>query len=192
MNGEDDQPRFAGLDEAKTVPAENVPVAVETTAEVPSEAKSMGEVVPAPAAAERNGKLSPHRRRSRRNRKSSRRPRQLKRNRKWSRRWRHLKRNRRWPPELAALSPFLGHNRTGSRRFLIRRRLSQQRKPSRKKKLRFIIPRAAEGRAKRRASRNVGRFLAAPDRRLSLPDASLMTQLPQSRSGAFFDLLARG
>ena len=55
-NGEEDQPRLAGLDEAKSAepvaePAA-VPVAVETTAEVPSEAKAMGEVVPAPAAAE--------------------------------------------------------------------------------------------------------------------------------------------
>src|SRR6476661_4791561 len=50
-NGEEDQPRLAGIDEAKpaeAVPAP-VPVAVETTAEVPSEAKAMGEVVPAPA-----------------------------------------------------------------------------------------------------------------------------------------------
>ena len=50
-NGEEDQPRLAGIDEAKpaeTVPGP-VPVAVETTAEVPSEAKAMGEVVPAPA-----------------------------------------------------------------------------------------------------------------------------------------------
>src|SRR6476646_9259733 len=50
-NGEEDQPRLAGIDEAK--PAEAVPapvaVAVETTAEVPSEAKAMGEVIPAPA-----------------------------------------------------------------------------------------------------------------------------------------------
>src|SRR2546423_1650181 len=51
LNGEEDQPRLAGLDEAKTTePA--VPVAVETTAEVPSEAKAMGEVVPAPATPE--------------------------------------------------------------------------------------------------------------------------------------------
>jgi hypothetical protein len=51
-NGEEDQPRLAGIDETKTTetaaPAP-VPVAVETTAEVPSEAKAMGEVVPAPA-----------------------------------------------------------------------------------------------------------------------------------------------
>ncbi|HVF70119.1 MAG TPA: NAD(P)-binding domain-containing protein [Chthoniobacterales bacterium] len=51
-NGDQDQPSFAGLDEAKPVEPEKVPVAVETTAEVPSEAKSMGEVVPAPAAPE--------------------------------------------------------------------------------------------------------------------------------------------
>ncbi len=51
-NGEEDQPRLAGIDETKTTPTEQVPVAVETTAEVPSEAKSMGEVVPAPASVE--------------------------------------------------------------------------------------------------------------------------------------------
>src|ERR1043166_6361387 len=51
-NGEEDQPRLAGLDEAKAAEAAAVPVAVETTAEVPSEAKAMGEVVQAPAAAE--------------------------------------------------------------------------------------------------------------------------------------------
>jgi 3-hydroxyisobutyrate dehydrogenase-like beta-hydroxyacid dehydrogenase len=51
-NGEDDQPRLAGIDEGKTAELEPVPVAVETTAEVPSEAKEMGEVVPAPAAVE--------------------------------------------------------------------------------------------------------------------------------------------
>src|SRR3954451_20553809 len=51
-NGEDDQPRLAGLDEAKSAESAAVPVAVETTAEVPSEAKAMGEVVQAPAAAE--------------------------------------------------------------------------------------------------------------------------------------------
>jgi 3-hydroxyisobutyrate dehydrogenase-like beta-hydroxyacid dehydrogenase len=50
-NGEEDQPRLAGIDEGKTDP-EKVPVAVETSAEVPSEAKSMGEVVPAPVAVE--------------------------------------------------------------------------------------------------------------------------------------------
>ena len=50
-NGEEDQPRLAGIDENKATEAEPapVPVAVETTAEVPSEAKAMGEVMPAPA-----------------------------------------------------------------------------------------------------------------------------------------------
>lgn len=47
-NGEEDQPRLAGIDGDKTEQPEKVPVAVETSAEVPSEAKSMGEVVPAP------------------------------------------------------------------------------------------------------------------------------------------------
>ena len=51
-NGEDDQPRLAGIDEGGTPSPEIVPVAVETTAEVPSEAKAMGEVVQAPAAVE--------------------------------------------------------------------------------------------------------------------------------------------
>jgi hypothetical protein len=51
-NGEDDQPQLAGIDEGKTAEPEPVPVAVETTAEVPSEAKEMGEVVPAPTAEE--------------------------------------------------------------------------------------------------------------------------------------------
>lgn len=52
-NGDEDQPRLAGIDEGKTdQQPEKVPVAVETSAEVPSEAKSMGEVVPAPAAEE--------------------------------------------------------------------------------------------------------------------------------------------
>jgi len=51
-NGEENQPRLAGIDEGKTEQIEKVPVAVETTAEVPSEAKAMGEVVPAPAAVE--------------------------------------------------------------------------------------------------------------------------------------------
>lgn len=50
-NGEEDQPRLAGIDESKTEP-ETVPVAVETSAEVPSEAKSMGEVVSAPMEVE--------------------------------------------------------------------------------------------------------------------------------------------
>jgi 3-hydroxyisobutyrate dehydrogenase-like beta-hydroxyacid dehydrogenase len=49
-NGEEDQPQLAGIDEAQ--PSEKVPVAVETSAEVPSEAKAMGEVVQAPAEAE--------------------------------------------------------------------------------------------------------------------------------------------
>jgi hypothetical protein len=51
-NGEEDQPRLAGIDETKTAEPEKVPVAVETTAEVPSEAKAMGEVVPAAVPAE--------------------------------------------------------------------------------------------------------------------------------------------
>jgi 3-hydroxyisobutyrate dehydrogenase-like beta-hydroxyacid dehydrogenase len=51
-NGEDDQPRLAGIDEGKAEQPEEVPVAVETTAEVPSEAKAMGEVVSAPVTAE--------------------------------------------------------------------------------------------------------------------------------------------
>ena len=51
-NGEDDQPRLAGIDEGKTPEPEVVPVAVETAAEVPSEAKAMGEVVQAPAMIE--------------------------------------------------------------------------------------------------------------------------------------------
>jgi 3-hydroxyisobutyrate dehydrogenase-like beta-hydroxyacid dehydrogenase len=51
-NGEEDQPSLAGIDEVKTEQPEIVPVAVETTAEVPSEAKAMGEVVPAPATEE--------------------------------------------------------------------------------------------------------------------------------------------
>jgi 3-hydroxyisobutyrate dehydrogenase-like beta-hydroxyacid dehydrogenase len=51
-NGEEDQPSLAGIDETKAAEPEKVPVAVETTAEVPSEAKAMGEVLPAPVAAE--------------------------------------------------------------------------------------------------------------------------------------------
>jgi 3-hydroxyisobutyrate dehydrogenase-like beta-hydroxyacid dehydrogenase len=51
-NGEEDQPSLAGLDETKRTEPEAVPVAVETTAEVPSEAKPMGEVIAAPAAEE--------------------------------------------------------------------------------------------------------------------------------------------
>ena len=50
-NGEE-QPSLAGLDEAKRAEPEAVPVAVETTAEVPSEAKPMGEVIAAPATGE--------------------------------------------------------------------------------------------------------------------------------------------
>ena len=50
-NEEEEQPRLAGIDEGKTEP-EKVPIAVETSAEVPSEAKSMGEAVPAPVAVE--------------------------------------------------------------------------------------------------------------------------------------------
>jgi 3-hydroxyisobutyrate dehydrogenase-like beta-hydroxyacid dehydrogenase len=49
-NGEEDQPRLTGLDETKAAEPAPVPVAVETTAEVPSEAKAMGEVVPAPVS----------------------------------------------------------------------------------------------------------------------------------------------
>jgi 3-hydroxyisobutyrate dehydrogenase-like beta-hydroxyacid dehydrogenase len=48
-NGEEDQPRLTGMDEAKPAEPETVPVAVETKAEVPSEAKPMGEVMAAPA-----------------------------------------------------------------------------------------------------------------------------------------------
>jgi len=51
-NGEDNQPRLAGIDEGKTPEPEVVPVAIETAAEVPSEAKAMGEVVQAPAMIE--------------------------------------------------------------------------------------------------------------------------------------------
>ena len=51
-NGEEAQPSLAGIDEVKTEQPEIVPVAVETTAEVPSEAKAMGEVVQAPATEE--------------------------------------------------------------------------------------------------------------------------------------------
>jgi 3-hydroxyisobutyrate dehydrogenase-like beta-hydroxyacid dehydrogenase len=51
-NGEDDQPRLAGIEDGKQPEPEKVPVAVETTAEVPSEAKEMGEVVSAPPAVE--------------------------------------------------------------------------------------------------------------------------------------------
>src|SRR4051812_20393291 len=48
-NGEEEQPKLTGMDEAKPSEPEEVPVAVETKAEVPSEAKPMGEVVAAPA-----------------------------------------------------------------------------------------------------------------------------------------------
>lgn len=59
-NGEEDQPRLAGIDEGKTEQSEKVPVAVETTAEVPSEAKAMGEVVQAPAAVEATQEVAGH------------------------------------------------------------------------------------------------------------------------------------
>ena len=50
-NGDESQPRLAGIEETQTAATtEPVPVAVETTAEVPSEAKAMGEVIPAPAS----------------------------------------------------------------------------------------------------------------------------------------------
>jgi 3-hydroxyisobutyrate dehydrogenase-like beta-hydroxyacid dehydrogenase len=58
-NGEDDQPRLAGIDEGKTPEPEAVPVAIETSAEVPSEAKEMGEVVPAPAPVEPSAEAKP-------------------------------------------------------------------------------------------------------------------------------------
>jgi 3-hydroxyisobutyrate dehydrogenase-like beta-hydroxyacid dehydrogenase len=51
-NGDEDQPSLAGLDETKRAEAEAVPVAVETSAEVPSAAKPMGEIVAAPATEE--------------------------------------------------------------------------------------------------------------------------------------------
>src|SRR6476660_7463755 len=50
-NGEENQPSL-GLDEAKDAEPEVVPVAVETSAEVPSEAKPMGEIVAAPVVEE--------------------------------------------------------------------------------------------------------------------------------------------
>ena len=59
-NGEENQPRLAGIDEGKTGEPETVPVAVETTAEVPSEAKSMGEVVPAAAPEEVKTEAAAH------------------------------------------------------------------------------------------------------------------------------------
>ena len=49
-NGDDAQPRLAGIDDGKEAEPAAVPVAVETTAEVPSEAKEMGEVVAAPVS----------------------------------------------------------------------------------------------------------------------------------------------
>jgi 3-hydroxyisobutyrate dehydrogenase-like beta-hydroxyacid dehydrogenase len=51
-NGEDDQPSLAGIDQAQPAVSEKIAEAVETKAEVPSEAKAMGEVVPAPAVVE--------------------------------------------------------------------------------------------------------------------------------------------
>ena len=51
-NGDDDQPRLAGIEDGKTPEPEKVPVAVETKAEVPAEAKEMGEAVQAPASVE--------------------------------------------------------------------------------------------------------------------------------------------
>ncbi|HEX8490583.1 MAG TPA: NAD(P)-binding domain-containing protein [Chthoniobacterales bacterium] len=51
-NGDDDQPRLAGIEDGKTPEPEEVPVAVETKAEVPAEAKEMGEAVQAPAVVE--------------------------------------------------------------------------------------------------------------------------------------------
>jgi hypothetical protein len=59
-NGDEDQPRLAGIDGGKTEQEpEKVPVAVETSAEVPSEAKAMGEVVPAPAPVAEESKPEP-------------------------------------------------------------------------------------------------------------------------------------
>jgi 3-hydroxyisobutyrate dehydrogenase-like beta-hydroxyacid dehydrogenase len=59
-NGDEDQPRLAGIDGGKTEQEpEKVPVAVETSAEVPSEAKAMGEVVSAPAPASEEPKPQP-------------------------------------------------------------------------------------------------------------------------------------
>jgi hypothetical protein len=58
-NGEEDQPSLAGLDETKRSEPEVVPVAVETTAEVPSEAKPMGEIVAAPATEEPKAEEKP-------------------------------------------------------------------------------------------------------------------------------------
>ena len=59
-NGDENQPRLAGIDGGKTEQEpEKVPVAVETSAEVPSEAKAMGEVVSAPAPASAEPKPQP-------------------------------------------------------------------------------------------------------------------------------------
>jgi 3-hydroxyisobutyrate dehydrogenase-like beta-hydroxyacid dehydrogenase len=55
-NGEENQPRLSGIDEGKAPEPEKVPEAIETTAEVPSEAKVMGEVVPAPGEASTEAK----------------------------------------------------------------------------------------------------------------------------------------
>jgi 3-hydroxyisobutyrate dehydrogenase-like beta-hydroxyacid dehydrogenase len=57
-NGEEDQPRLAGIDGGKTEQPEKVPVAVETSAEVPSEAKAMGEVVPAPVVVDEKTEMA--------------------------------------------------------------------------------------------------------------------------------------
>ncbi|HKP03158.1 MAG TPA: NAD(P)-dependent oxidoreductase [Chthoniobacterales bacterium] len=57
-NGEDDQPRLVGIDQTQPAVPEKIPEAVETKAEVPSEAKAMGEVVPAPAAVEAPGEAT--------------------------------------------------------------------------------------------------------------------------------------
>ena len=57
-NGEDDQPRLVGMDQTQPAVPEKIPEAVETKAEVPSEAKAMGEVVPAPAVVEVPGETT--------------------------------------------------------------------------------------------------------------------------------------
>ena len=57
-NGEDDQPRLVGIDQTQPDVPEKIPEAVETKAEVPSEAKAMGEVVPAPAVVEAPGETA--------------------------------------------------------------------------------------------------------------------------------------
>ena len=147
-NGEDDQPRFAGMDEGKAAEPEAVPEAVETTAEVPSEAKAMGEVVPAPAAAnlapnrkpERAQEVAGHTDAAAATKQARNRPRSA-------------------APEPAATpKPLRGRTEAeGSSRA--------------------YVPSACEGRGRRGAARNVGRLLAAADGRLSSPEASLMTQL---------------